>query len=38
MALTWQVPEMEVYISEHSVFPSVNVWVWQWVAWKQTPI
>ena len=26
MVLTWQVPEIEVYISENSVFPSVNVW------------
>ena len=30
MVLTGQVPEIEVYISEHSAFPSVNVWVWQW--------
>ena len=35
--LTWQVPKIEVYISEHSVFPTVNVWVWQQGAWKQHP-
>ena len=37
MVLTWQVPEIEVYINEHSVFPSVNVWVQQWGVWKQHP-
>ena len=35
--LKWQVPEIEVYISEHSPFPSVNVWVWPQGAWKQHP-
>ena len=28
---------MEVYISEHSAFPLVNVWVEQQRAWKQHP-
>ena len=38
MVLTWQVPEIEVYISEDSVFSLVNVQVWQWEGWKHTPI
>ena len=28
MVLTWQVPEIEVYISEHREFPLVIVQVW----------
>ena len=30
-------PEIEVYSSEHSVFPSVNIWVCQQGTWKQHP-
>ena len=38
MILTQWIAEIQRFISEQGMFPSVIVWVWQWGAWKCAPM